>query len=108
VSCAGLRDTVAGKRPIELLLKHPRVTDPRPKSEGSAEADGPDLADYKPYRSHGFGRLDYVLPSKGLKVLDGGVCWPKKGDPLRPLIDPPDEASDHRAVWVDVAVPGRR
>ncbi|HKB05181.1 MAG TPA: endonuclease/exonuclease/phosphatase family protein [Gemmataceae bacterium] len=101
-------DTVEGKRPIELLLKHPRVTDPRPKSEGGVEADGPDLADYKPYRSHGFGRLDYVLPSKGLKVLDCGVFWPKKGDPLRPLIDPPDEASDHRPVWVDLAVSGGR
>src|SRR5829696_1276294 len=101
-------DTVEGKRPIELLLKHPRVTDPRPKSEGGTEADGPDLTDYKPYRSHGFGRLDYVLPSKGLKVLDCGVFWPKKGEPLRPLINPPDEASDHRPVWVDLAVPAGR
>ena len=101
-------DTVEGKRPIELLLKHPRVTDPRPTSAGGAEADGPDLADYKPYRSHGFGRLDYVLPSMGLKVITCGVFWPKKGDPLRPLIDPPDEASDHRPVWVDLAVPGGR
>ena len=97
-------DLVEGKRPIELILKHPRVSDPRPKSDGAVADEGPDLPDYKPFRTHGFGRLDYLLPAKGLKVLEGGVLWPKAGDPLRALIDPPDPASDHRAVWVDIEI----
>lgn len=98
-------DLVEGKRVIDLVLKHPRIQDPKPQSEGAAEADGPDLANYKSYRSHGFGRLDYVLPSKDLKVESSGVFWPKKADALWPLIAPPDEASDHRMVWLDILLP---
>jgi endonuclease/exonuclease/phosphatase family metal-dependent hydrolase len=43
-------------------------------------------------------RIDYVLPSRGLAVRDGGVFWP---------ISPPEhvtwsEASDHHLVWLDL------
>ncbi len=95
-------DLVEGKRPIDLLLKHPRVADPKPQSEGAEEANGPAIAGYKAFRSHNFGRLDYVLPSKDLTVAGTGVFWPKKGTAERALIDPPNEASDHRLVWLDV------
>jgi len=98
-------DLVEGKRPIDLLLKHPRVQDPQPRSEGAEAQSGPNLPQYKPFRTHGFGRLDYVLPSKDLKVRSTGVFWPKPGAEGRALIDPPSEASDHRAVWVDLLVP---
>ncbi|UXI02881.1 endonuclease/exonuclease/phosphatase family protein [Photobacterium sp. TY1-4] len=53
-------------------------------------------------------RLDYVLPSADLPVLQSGVFWPDKKDPLRPLIcdeqgRPRAQAgSDHRLVWVDI------
>ena len=43
-------------------------------------------------------RVDYVLPSNDLKILDAGVFWPVVKDPLYRLI----KASDHRMVWVDV------
>lgn len=46
-------------------------------------------------------RIDYVLPSKTLKVSDSGVFWPPVGAALRPLV----EASDHRLVWVDILSP---
>ena len=53
-------------------------------------------------------RLDYVLPSAGLKAVASGVYWPqpnkehaelfwnKRGWPQRRL------SSDHRLVWVDI------
>ena len=46
-------------------------------------------------------RVDYVLPSAGLKVTGAGVFWPVEGEPGAALID----ASDHRLVWVDVVLP---
>lgn len=90
------------------LLAHPRVNAGFvPQSAG-----GPALAAEYGFtrqgdvRSHtgDFGprtgtlRLDYVLPSHGLEVKDGGVFWP---------ISPPGHvewaaASDHRMVWLDL------
>ena len=55
-------------------------------------------------------RLDYVLPSSNLMVSQTGVFWPDKKDPLRYLIcdergrDRPQAGSDHRLVWVDIAL----
>ena len=46
-------------------------------------------------------RVDYVLPSANLKTLDAGVYWPSPDEPEAALID----ASDHRLVWIDVALP---
>jgi len=48
-------------------------------------------------------RVDYVLPSRNLNILDCGVFWPKMADPLFALVGvDPFPASDHRLVWVDV------
>ncbi|WP_336596080.1 endonuclease/exonuclease/phosphatase family protein [Photobacterium rosenbergii] len=55
-------------------------------------------------------RLDYVLPSANLDILQSGVFWPDKKDPLRHLItdergrERPQAGSDHRLVWVDIAL----
>ena len=43
-------------------------------------------------------RVDYVLPSRGLPIEDGGVYWPAPGQTGADWI----EASDHRLVWVRV------
>ncbi|ACK73602.1 Endonuclease/exonuclease/phosphatase [Gloeothece citriformis PCC 7424] len=43
-------------------------------------------------------RVDYVLPSDNLKILDAQVFWPTENSPLASL----NLASDHRAVYVDV------
>jgi len=52
-------------------------------------------------------RADYVLPRKSLRITDAGVFWPTSVDPLFPLVGTfPFPSSDHRLVWVDVAVPG--
>jgi endonuclease/exonuclease/phosphatase family metal-dependent hydrolase len=98
-------------RPTVRLLEHPLVQDPQPKSAGGveqAEKQGQKNAKHKgdPALDTGdFGdrnvgnlRIDYVLPSKNLKVLGSGVFWPAADKPEFKLVD----CSDHRLVWVDL------
>ncbi len=96
-------DTVAGIRPIECLLSHPRLVDPKPQSAGAA-------ADARPrerfpetvmLKTSHFGRLDYVLPSKNLPLKATGVFWP---GPQEPLAQDAETASDHRLVWIDLTL----
>ncbi len=99
---------------INALLMHPRVQDPEPKSEGAVQAsvqDGQvntthqgdaalDTADFSDGRVGNL-RVDYVLPSNDLEVLDAAVVWP---DPSEPLAETARRASDHHMVWVDVRI----
>jgi hypothetical protein len=53
-------------------------------------------------------RVDYVLPRRNLRITDAGVFWPLTSDPLFDLVGTfPFPSSDHRLVWLDLAVPGR-
>lgn len=101
---------------IDQLLRHPRITDPRPTSAGAPEAsalqaganlthrgdpafDTADFADTAP----GNLRVDYVLPSRDLRVRGAGVFWPTATDPLSRLTGVfPFPSSDHRLTWTDV------
>lgn len=100
------------KSAIQQLLAHRLINSSfQPTSRGAtkkAEADGganrqhqgpaeQDTTDFDD-RNAGNLRLDYVLPSKNLKVLAGGVFWPSVGEPGHNLV----QASDHRLVWLDV------
>ncbi|MDN5782395.1 MAG: endonuclease/exonuclease/phosphatase family protein [Luteimonas sp.] len=98
---------------IVELLEHPRVLrQATPRSEGAVEAGAAYAAAGIRHRgapAHATGdfgtrvgtlRLDYVLPSTGLRLADSGVYWPASSDPASALVT----ASDHRPVWVDVAV----
>ena len=100
-------------RPTVRLLEHPLVQDPQPKSAGGveqAEKQGKMNAKHKgdPALDTGdFGdknvgnlRIDYVLPSKNLKVSGSGIFWPATDKPEFKLVD----CSDHRLVWVDLEV----
>jgi endonuclease/exonuclease/phosphatase family metal-dependent hydrolase len=49
---------------------------------------------------HGCLRIDYALPSRRLKVIDGGVFWPAPGEPGSEAVT----ASDHRLVWIDIGL----
>jgi len=112
-------DSIPGS--IQQLTEHPRVnTKLTPSSDGAVEAsllqgganlahrsdprfDTADFSDTAP----GNLRADYVLPSKPLRIVDGGVFWPVQADPLFRLTGVfPFPSSDHRAVWIDVTVPG--
>jgi hypothetical protein len=121
-------DSVPGA--IQQLTEHPlgntKVT---PASAGAAAAtalqggantshrsdpqfDTADFADSAP----GNLRADYVLPRKTLQLVDAGVFWPLRDDPLFRLTGVFDfgawglvggfPTSDHRSVWIDVSVPG--
>jgi hypothetical protein len=109
---------------IRTLLAHPRV-DSRfvPQSAGAAEASAAqgganlthrgdarsDTADFND-RSAGNLRVDYLLPSRGIRVCGGGVFWPTQADPAAALVwgDRPAPSSDHRLVWLDITADGAR
>ncbi len=79
---------------IMQLLQHARVQDPDMLTGKSTT------------RSATGSRIDYVLPATGLRVTGGGVFRPDS------LTNPADAvrgavASDHRIVWVDIALPLR-
>ena len=101
---------------INQLLGNHRLTDSLPTSAGAVEAaalqggantthegdpayDTADFSDTAP----GNLRADYVLPSRRLSVVDAGVFWPVREDPLWRLTGAfPFPSSDHRLVWVDL------
>jgi endonuclease/exonuclease/phosphatase family metal-dependent hydrolase len=95
------------------LLENPMVLRmAAPRSEGALEAalaDGGANLTHQGAHHHDTGsfgpkvgnlRLDYVLPSVGFRVLDKGVFWPKRGEAGSDWLD----ATDHRMVWVDIAI----
>ncbi|MGK2926093.1 MAG: endonuclease/exonuclease/phosphatase family protein [Lysobacterales bacterium] len=83
-----------------------------PASEGGAQAatlqggvnlrqGGDPAADTADFNDEFAGnlRLDYLLPSRGLRLLGCGVFWPASGTDGSELVD----VSDHRLVWLDIA-----
>src|SRR5215211_4285406 len=117
-------DSIPGA--VQQLLDHPLVnTKVTPTSPGAVEQnalqrganlthrsdpkfDTADFADSAP----GNLRADYVLPRKNLQIQDAGVFWPLMADPLfrlvgvfTPALPGGFPSSDHRSVWVDLAVP---
>lgn len=106
---------------IRGLLGHPRIQDPRPGSPGAAEAaaqggandrhlgdpvrDTADWRDGGGARGGGPGnlRVDYLLASTGLTILKSGVFWPAGADPLARLVAG-RASSDHRLIWIDIAI----
>ncbi len=99
-------DSVPGA--IGQLLSHPRVlADAAPRSAGARErasAHGLPRKGDTATHTGDFGprsgtmRLDYVLPSTGLRVRDSGVFWPVAGSPEAAYAN----GSDHYLVWVDL------
>ncbi|MDD1781934.1 endonuclease/exonuclease/phosphatase family protein [Enterovibrio sp. ZSDZ35] len=100
------------KLAIGSLLGHARMNDDKPpKSQGALEYLARNKGQNKAMATHNRGlRLDYVLPSNDLKVIDSGVFWPLKNSALHAFITDKrgrlsfDAPSDHRLVWVDVAL----
>jgi len=109
---------------IDTLIHDPRINGSFvPHSAGATEASAVqgganttqradpqfDTADFND-RVAGNLRVDYLLPSKGLRVCGGGVFWPRQSDPMAKLVwgDKPPPSSDHRLVWIDVSAGGAR
>ena len=104
---------------IKALLSHAMIVDPQPRSAGGQAASGrdgganrrhkgdaaTDTADWNDTRGPGNLRVDYVLPSRALRVVASGVFWPTEDEPLYRLIGSGKPvSSDHRLVWVDVHI----
>ncbi len=93
---------------IAQLLDHPRTNGSFvSRSAGAAERAAERRVDRRgDVTSHtgDFGpkggtlRLDYVIPSASLQVIDGGVFWPARGQTGSDVTD----ASDHHLVWLDL------
>jgi hypothetical protein len=88
---------------IKSLLASPQInSDQAPESKGGAEHT-PNNPFAKNHTAFWRMRADYVLPSNhGFKVLDSGVFWPAKGEPMSELVEKRESSSDHRLVWVKV------
>ena len=108
-------DPVDGSGPqegIEALLNAPELQDPEPSSLGAVEASerdqqlntqhigdaSLDTADFNDQFAGNL-RVDYVLPSSTLRVVNSGVYWPVLGDPSSACAN----ISDHHLVWVDLS-----
>lgn len=90
---------------IAALISHPALQDPAPTgTHGRSEPghNGPPALDTALFPEIGGLRLDYVLPSAGLRVVAAGVLWPPADDPLAADLI---LASRHYPVWVDVTLP---
>ena len=107
-------DTVQGA--IQQLLEHPRVHPDTatgsmlPTSPGGAENGAVVFGD-PAHHTAGWGlRVDYVLPSANMSPTGAGVYWPADGEPGAERVSfsqsDGNASSDHRLVWVDVALPG--
>ncbi len=120
-------DSIPGS--IQQLIEHPLInTKVTPSSEGGPywadvqnflndghesdpafdTADFCDTPAFPPCSGPGNLRADYVLPRRSLLIVGSGVFWPTAADPLVYLTGTgfPVLSSDHRAVWVDVTLPG--
>jgi len=107
------RDGGSRDNAIQQLLKHPLVADRAPNNEGGvrqAKQDGKaneahkgapkfDTSNFSD-RVVGNLRADYVLPSKNLGGGRSGIFWPIPGTPGAGLVN----CSDHRLVWIDIAI----
>lgn len=91
---------------LRALLTHPALQDPAPRGtsgrQDSGQVGDPALDTAVFDKGVGGLRVDLVLPSAALAVLDSGVLWPADTDPLAADLS---MASRHRPVWVDITMP---
>lgn len=98
-------DSDGRRQTIRDLLADPRFQDPRPGSDGAAEAPdqghrGENRLDTVDWAGGpGRMRVDYLLPSADMTVAGAGVFWPRPGEPGH---EAASGASRHRLVWVDL------
>jgi hypothetical protein len=89
---------------LATLLTHPKLVDPAPRGQGGGGAGhrGDPALDTADWEGPGPLRVDYVLPSRDLRITASGVLWPAADDPMRETVE---AAGSGRLVWVDVTLP---
>lgn len=89
---------------INQLLSHPAINNyPAPLSQGGSQNKLENIHAATHTASWGM-RADYVLPSANVNVIKSGVFWPTKTEQAAYLVADRNASSDHRLVWVDVAL----
>lgn len=89
---------------ISSLLNSPLIQDAKPASLG-AEEHAKNNPDGKYHTAYWGMRADYILPSAlGWKVENSGVFWPTTATATYRLIKDRKASSDHRLVWLDLAI----
>ena len=89
---------------ITSLLANPLIQDPMPVSQGG-EKHSPENINAKHHTAFWKMRADYVLPSvTGFDLIDSGVFWPIKTENTFRLIKDRRASSDHRLVWLNLAI----
>lgn len=94
--------------PMTLLLQNNAFV------HGSFDPGSKGSLEHSPENPHAFShtadwrmRADYVLPSIfGIDLQQGAVFWPPRTDALYRLVGPGVQSSDHRLVWLDLALRG--
>lgn len=91
---------------IRKLVGHPLVAQVEPKCSMADAAER--VKDHKgnadirsktaDFGRNGFMRVDFVLPSRSLDVVESGVFWPTRSDLRSDWI----KATDHRMVWIEI------
>jgi Endonuclease/Exonuclease/phosphatase family len=90
---------------IATLLLHPALQDPAPKGtalRSDPGQRGDPALDTALYDGLGGLRVEQILPSADLVLTRAGVMWPPDTDPLAATLA---NASRHRPVWVEIALP---
>lgn len=100
---ASVEEGDARREGISALLGHQKVRRGLLPSSDGGRANRSD-SPFSPTHTASWGmRADYVVPSKrGWRVIDAGVFWPTKNDPLWRLVKTRNASSDHRLVWMDL------
>ena len=90
---------------MQMLLEHSLINSKFTPTSRGAKKNAADDPYSNEHTAMWKSRADYVLPSKkGLKVIDGGVFWPAKEEALHRLVATRADSSDHRLVWLDLAI----
>jgi hypothetical protein len=96
---------------IKQLLNHPKILDTGKwlVSEGGWEGREEGAPDFWERNTAKFGndfrmRIDYILPAKDVRIVDGGVYWPASNEDEAGHNNA-EIASDHRLIWLDIILP---
>jgi len=90
---------------LRALLAHPNLQDPAARgtsNRADAGQIGDAAMDTALYTGIGGLRVEQVVPSNDLIVMQAGVLWPPDSDPFAVTLA---AASRHHPVWVDMALP---
>ena len=86
---------------LQALLHHPALARLVPRgTHGRQEPGhlGDPAHDTALFAETGGLRVEYLLPSRDLRIMDSGVLWPPAPDPLTPTLE---AASRHYPIWLD-------